>query len=382
MKSHFNYSYIVPSLWVLFLLSNSCISPADIDLGEVNPSLVVEGFITDQAGPHEIIISRVAPFAGVLQGGIIERIKDAEVSLIDDLGNVTPLETVNLIKKEVFNSNPMGCSPAVTFVEGPSDFRTPEGFRGVVGRTYTLQIIVEGNTYQSTPQLMLATPVIDTIGLNFTEVPSTNELTPRSGVEVSATWQDPPGNTFYSWRLNGIYRINTQDRFSSSSICCLFDPVDNGASDCWIRETDVEGNVLSLSDRFFEAQRRTEIVGFIEDDGLRFANRDIIPSRQYYVQVEQYQLSQEAFEFFDRVGVLATINGEIFDPPPLSIRGNISNVNNPDERVIGFFGAYSVQTKDTFIPLDLLESIQTFPNPCGDCRVRPGAQVELPEEFR
>ena len=93
-------------------------------------------------------------------------------------------------------------------------------------------------------------------------------------------------------------------------------------------------------------------------------------------------MSREAFNFNERIATLAEINGEIFDSPPLSVGGNLFNIENPDEDVVGFFGAYSVQKRDIFIDKNMLSFVQPFPRPCGDCRIRAGAQLEIPEPYR
>ncbi len=360
-----------------------CITPVGIEPSEFEPILVVEGFINDDYGPHPFKITRLARFAGVTDGGVIQRVDNATVNIYDDLGNVVNLSRKSVIRKEVFNDGAPFCVPAVAFVSVQTDFMTPTDFKGEIGRTYTLEIIIDSQTYRSEPQKISPTPPIEDLSLSFVEVPGNDPQNPNSGVEIAATWDDPLGEDFYRWRMNGIYRISTPDISGpNSSACCIFDPRDNGVSDCWIQERGLSGNVRALSDRFFDGTRVTEKVGFVLDDGLRFASVEVPASKQYYVEIEQYRVSLEAFDFLERVDILATIDGEIFDPPPVSIRGNIFNIMNPDEQVIGFFGAYDVQKRSIFISRGDLGFIQRFPRVCGDCRVRPGAQTEVPDPFK
>lgn len=362
----------------ILLITTTCVSPVDIEPKEFAPSLVVEGFITDDFGPHSIEITRLAKFAGVLDGGVIRRV-DAIVHIIDDLGRSVELTRRGVIRKELFNEPP-GCNPNLAFPAVQTRFMTPSSFKGEAGRTYTLEIQVGDDIYRSSPQLMLTTPAIDDLQLAFKSVPTLNEVTPGSGIDVIASWNDPVGSDFYSWRINGIYRINTPPLGGTS--CCLYDPTDGGAINCWIQEQNIEGNVRALADRFFDGQQASVKVGFIQDNGLRFANTEVPAAKQYYVEVEQSRISEAAFNFIQKIDVITSINGEIFDPPPLSIRGNIFNTSDSEEQVIGFFGAYSVQKKDIFVTRDMLEFTQRFTRPCGDCRVRPGAQVEVPDPYK
>ena len=134
---------------------------------------------------------------------------------------------------------------------------------------------------------------------------------------------------------------------------------------CWIRESNIKGNVVAYSDANSNGQLTTLKVGFLQDNGLRFANTTVREDRQYYLELEQYAFGKEAFLFNQLIQSQKDIDGDIFDPPPAVVRGNISSTSNPEEDVIGFFGAYSVSKKSTFIPRDLLTEIQRWPNACG-----------------
>ncbi len=372
---------------IVLLTLQTCLSPIDVEPSDFEDFLVVQGFIDDDFGPHDIRITRVAKFTSIDDGGTVSIIKDAKVHIIDQNGQSTPLERVTMQRKELIPPRPPPpppCVPVLTFVEIKTDYRTPETFKGEIGSTYTLEIVTkDGETYQSEPQTIRPTPPIDSLSLIFKRLPGLDPVIIPSGVEVFVTWQDPSEeDNFYFWRLNGIYRIFTPD-VSDATRCCPYDPRDGGETLCWIVERNIEGNQLALSDLRFNGQRATMSVGIIDDDGLRFANTSPVPpNKQYYVEVEQFGIPRDAFEFNDKLKTLESINGEIFDPPPLNVRGNIFNVNNPDETAIGYFGAYSVQKKGKFINRNILEFTQRSLNPCGDCRVRAGAQIETPEPFR
>ena len=371
----------LPVSFVLTLVvCSTCITRLDIEPSDFEDYLVVEGFINNEPGPHRFRITRVSRFSGVLDGGAILT-EEAEVTITDQNGLSVPLRRKAVTRKDIFNADPMGCSPGVLFVQVQTNYLAPEGFHGEVGNTYTLEIqTTDGKIYRSEPQTMRHTPPLDSLHLSFKKLPSLDPVVIPSGVEIFAIWQDPPGeDNYYSWIVNGIYRINTSDR---GDACCLFDPNDGGAGFCWILENDLPGNESAFPDSRVNGQRITVPIGFIEDDGIRFAS-DLVPANKlYYIEVEQYAITKEAFEFNERIKTLAEIDGEIFDPPPVGVRGNIYNIADPDEIVIGHFGAYEVQKKDIFLDASMLEFRQRFPRPCGDCRVRAGAQLETPGPYQ
>lgn len=359
----------------IFLSLTTCITSIDVEPSDFDDYLVVQGFIDDDFGPHNIRITRVTKFASRRDGGAANILKGAEVRIINQDG----LSTV--LKKDLVTEKRKNCR--IFFVEVSTDYRTSETFKGTIGDTYFLEIITkEGKTYRSTPQKMLPTPPIDSLDVAFKEIPSLDRIVPDSGVEVFASWQDPPEEeNFYFWRVNGIYKIFTPD-LSDGTRCCMYD-TDGGAMNCWILETNLLGNELAFSDRQVNGQKVTMPVGLVEDNGFRFGDKFFVPDdKLYYVEVEQYMMSKEAFEFNEKAKILGSINGEVFDPPPLRVRGNIFNIDNLEENVIGYFGAYSKQTNEIFIPRSLLKFTQLFPDPCGDCRTLGGAQTEIPEPFR
>ena len=368
----------------LLLLCTTCITPLEIETDFDGRIMVVDGFITDDFGPHEILLSRVAKFEGTTVEGSILPIDEAEVYIVDNEGVRTDLNQEVTTVKEII---PPGLfSPLRTiFRQARTGYRTPSTFRGEFGKSYTLHIITAGRTYESTPQTMPSGPEIDTVLFDYNRLPGIDDVTFESGVDVSVRWQDPAEEeNYYSWNVNGIYLIETPPKVPppvAPDPPCLYDPTDNCCSKCWIMENNSGDGLRAYLDDQTNGQEITLKVGFIQDNGLRFANQTV-PEKQYYVEVEQFSVTKDAFAFNNLLQSQLEIDGDIFDPPPATVRGNIFNVNDEDEVVIGLFGVTAVRTKSAFITRDMLEDIQRWPEPCGDCRVRAGATVETPEPFR
>jgi hypothetical protein len=58
---------------------------------------------------------------------------------------------------------------------------------------------------------------------------------------------------------------------------------------------------------------------------------------KHFFNGHQYTLTKEAYEYWEKVTNLANPSGDIFDIPPAPLPGNIYNVNNPEEIVLGVF---------------------------------------------
>lgn len=360
-----------------------CVTPVeDYDPDSTQQILVVEGFIDDDFGPHEFEISFISPFAGIQEGGAKRVIDNAEVVIIDDLGNYTPLEAETLFEDELFNANPQGCTPAINPRQASTNYFTPADFRAEAGRSYILEIVlINGVTYRSTLQTLNEPVPIDEVILQFVSFPSSNDLINTTGIEVFVTLQDPAEDeNFYLWQIDGIYRIETPP-LADPNFCCLYDPRDNLGTECWVTETDVNDIIFASEDSRFNGTNTTQKAGFIEDDGNRFTSTFVPSDKQYYVSVKQYSVSSDAFEFYSNLGVLSEINGEIFDPPPVSVPTNIFNINDPSERVIGVFGVRAKTTFGTFVNRNQLLEIKDN-NLCGDCRYSVNGELEIPDVYR
>jgi len=65
--------------------------------------------------------------------------------------------------------------------------------------------------------------------------------------------------------------------------------------------------------------------------------------------VRQYTMSDEAFKYWEKIRVNSQEQGGLYESQPMSIKGNLHNVTNPDQDVLGFFSATTVSQKRIFV---------------------------------
>ncbi|WP_181885051.1 DUF4249 domain-containing protein [Pontibacter diazotrophicus] len=75
---------------------------------------------------------------------------------------------------------------------------------------------------------------------------------------------------------------------------------------------------------------------------------------KYSILVKQYALTQEAYQYWEALRKNTEGIGTLFDPLPAQLTGNVHSLANPDEPVIGYVGASSVQEKRIFVSRDEL----------------------------
>lgn len=69
----------------------------------------------------------------------------------------------------------------------------------------------------------------------------------------------------------------------------------------------------------------------------------------YSMNLKQYALSRDAYEYLDKMKKNTEGTGTIFDPQPSALKGNIHALNDPAEMVIGYVNVSSVREKRLFI---------------------------------
>ncbi|ELR69418.1 hypothetical protein C900_04950 [Fulvivirga imtechensis AK7] len=331
--------------FLLFLILTACVEPINLKPEEAVEILVVEGGITNIPGRHLVELTMTTRYGDVFDG-VNKRVDNALVSVRDDSGNTVLFENLD-----------------------NGVYQSPENYMAEVGRSYTLLIeTADGVRYNSIPQEIVPVPAMEEIRTEFVKIATADPNKFITGMDVIVEFNDPMDNNFYLWESRGVYEVNARpdlhlDEFGQPDPlpCC---------EKCWVTEV-TDNSLRLLNDVNSNGQLQEVKVAFIEDDGIRF-------SGGYYVKISQMAISREAFDFYKVLDQLLSINGDLFDPPPVIIRGNIVNLDNPDENVIGLFRAAAVVQDSIFIRPDMLDERKEAVLR-NDCRNYKNGTVERPE---
>jgi hypothetical protein len=113
----------------------------------------------------------------------------------------------------------------------------------------------------------------------------------------------------------------------------------------------------------------------LKQDVIYQAPITVIPSTsekieaKYSILLKQYALTPEAYAFYQNLKKNTEQVGSIFDAQPSELKGNIHNVNDAKETVIGYISAGNVQTKRIFISNADLPRDWVAAYPYGGCRL-------------
>lgn len=146
-------------LLAMMIFFSSCQKVIDVDIKNVEKKYVVEAVITDQLDSSKVLISTTK---NVSENNDFPGITGATVIVTDDAGVVT------------------------VFTEDSAGYYYAHGFRGAIGKTYTLRVVTNGETFTAS-STMPPRVNMDTLFI------SDELLFGEARKLANTTYQDPPG---------------------------------------------------------------------------------------------------------------------------------------------------------------------------------------------
>ncbi|MCB0776767.1 MAG: DUF4249 domain-containing protein [Chitinophagaceae bacterium] len=215
-------------------------------------------------------------------------------------------------------------------------YYTSSNLNLIIGKEYRLRIITSGgNEYLSDYVKARITPDIDSVGWD-------RDIT---GAHVYVNTGDPSGNTvYYRWNYDETWEIRSYyySRFvyENGGVRPRLLPAED-VSVCWKNDQSrqiILANSKSLTQDIIYKKPIVTIPSGSEKFQVR-----------YSILLRQYSLDKNAYDFFEIMKKNTEEIGSIFSPQPSEIRGNIHNVNDLSEAVIGYVTVSEEKQKRVFI---------------------------------
>lgn len=208
-------------------------------------------------------------------------------------------------------------------------------------KMYHLRIsTTDGNQYISDDIPVKDNPPIDSINWKHN----------GNGIAIYANTHDPSNSTIYyrwdyaeTWDYYTYYYSLIKYVDNPPVIDSMFRirSANENVYHCWKTNLSTEillATSLKLSNDVINLQQ----IRFIPQDAFEL-------SSIYSILVKQYAINKDAFNYFENLKKTSEQTGSLFDAQPAELRGNIHNINNPAEPVIGYLTASSLQQKRIFI---------------------------------
>ena len=106
------------------------------------------------------------------------------------------------------------------------------------------------------------------------------------------------------------------------------------------------------------------------------SNRDERISVLYAADVTQMRIPKEAWQYWQTMQRNSENVGGLFSPEPSELRGNLVNVDNPEELVLGYVGVMSVTTRRLYV-----DNTETYFYRSARPRVSPTDTLNTEEEW-
>ncbi|QLC66421.1 DUF4249 domain-containing protein [Flavobacterium sp. LPB0248] len=349
MKS---FIYKISLLFLLVLVASSCTEQYVFQNNDFESALVVEGTITNELKNQTIRLSQVYQLEET--GPKLE--KGAHVFISDDQGNEYQFEEKDTIYSSI----------------------TP--FKAEPGRKYQLKIRTSvGKNYTSDEQVLTTETKIDNVTATVENVNG------QRGVQINVNSFDPANSSkYYRYEYTETYKI-IAPMWDNREAIIVDIPADPG--------NPIEGTPPSPASEVivvrprnketktcFSTKKSNEIIlnntNSLSEDRVHFpvrfiSNQNYIITNRYTIFVKQYVQNLAAYTYYRTLKELSS-SGSILSPKqPGFFNGNMRSVENPTEKVIGFFEVSAVSSERIFFNYaDLFPNEPLPPYYETDCNIR------------
>jgi hypothetical protein len=301
------------------LMCHSCIEPYDPVINEVQEVMVIDGMITDEPGVQKVTVSLSTPY----NNPVYEPVSGCVVSVQDGAGTM------------VFYSESQEAA-------GVYEAYLDEPFLGV-GKVYSVQVITPDGFYASDYDTLLACPPVDS--LYYIQKVS-------GGEDPEDTWHgiqfyndvrgNPGGTRNYRWKAVATWEYRSPRAYNYIwDKGVVYPNMDDSVHYCWLTETIQ--TVYAASTRLLsENSIYKNKLHYVSDQSPRLSVR-------YSLLIEQQSLTDQAYAYWEKLAAQSAGSASLYETQPASSQGNIYNINNSDEKVLGCFYATQMQKQRIFV---------------------------------
>lgn len=314
----------------------SCIKPFDPGLNDLaSNKFVVQGSVSSIEGWQYVYISNTSNISQAEYNPI----NDCQAEIIDDQGNIFGLSQYEDGVYRVW----MNSTDLVPY------------------RSYMVKVITpDGQILESDfDQLPEGPDEVGDVYYEIKDIPTNDPEYTIHGVQLYTDFSaNPEDSKYYRWKLTETWEFHTDYdiEFYYDGVVHQVSPPDTSQRVCW--KTILVPEVYTLSTvNLSENALNAVPLNFIYNTSNRL-------KIMYSLYIEQSALSEDAYNYWDKLRINSNQDGGLYTTQPLSVKGNIKNISDPEKEVLGFFQANALSIKRIFIEpnpdfeLNLLSSCQ------------------------
>ncbi|MDH4298835.1 MAG: DUF4249 domain-containing protein [Cyclobacteriaceae bacterium] len=343
---------------ICLVLCCNCVTPVEIPVDKVGGQLVVSGQVSNIQEQNIVQLGLSAD-----TDRLPYPLSGATIALIDDAGGYSYYE-------EDY-SNPGSYLLANT--------------AGIPGRVYYIQITTpNGAVFESVAERMpdaagQITTHHEFLLEEYTDLEGTVLTDQFIKIYTNSSLPTNIGESYLKWGIEEAFLLTPTD---------FPDPFGVVPPPCFIVQNADPQRIPLFNSESLNTQTIDNLL-----IGSRIVDWSFL--EKHYFTTYQTSMTKEAYEYWEKVNILANQVGSIFDTPPAAINGNVFGVSNSSIKALGYFQAVN-QTYDRFythvndLPFQLTSttctygpyrSYESYPYRCLDCPSVRNSSYKRPSWF-
>lgn len=316
------------------IITISCTEPYKLETETFEDALVIEASITNELKHHEITLSRTFRFeenGPTYEQGAIVTIKGTD-------GSTYSFEEVN------------------------QKYISIDEFQPTAGILYTLEIKTSnGKNYKSTAESLTTVNLLNEINANV------KIISGKRGVEISANSFDPNNNSkYYRFTYEETYKVIVPKWSPNKAVVSpngqqiLIQLRDNPETRVCYKTSSSNEIITTSTTNLVEDRILNFPIRFIPQHDYSIANR-------YSILVNQYIQNRAAYNYYTILNKISGSGSILTQNQPGFFDGNIKNIDNEKEKIIGFFDVSTVSSKRLFFNYEDMFPGELFPEYFETC---------------
>jgi len=288
-------------LAIVFIVG--CVEPFDPGIDSYEDVLVVDGILSTGDDPVHVIISRTFSYEQYRTNPET----GAYVIIRDDKGGLFEL-TEREEGHYYYNGSDLSPEP---------------------GRSYQLYIMTaDGSEYESDYQEMLVAASFDEAFFREYRMSTDGSFSGMQGVEFYINSSGEEDNRYYRWEWEESWKVLSPINYPDVRYCWQF--------------SNSFGIHIATTENLQANSLENEFVYRVP-----FTNNKL--AIEYSILLKQFAITRDNYIYLTKLQKINEGSGGFFDPIPAALSGNINCITEPDEPVLGFFEASTVESKRLFI---------------------------------
>ncbi|NVK49045.1 MAG: DUF4249 domain-containing protein [Cyclobacteriaceae bacterium] len=349
-------------LGLILLFFNSCVDQINFPLDRGVEKLIVYGQLNNLEEEKFVFLSETT-------SADREPLFSGQYLVLNDLPR--PVTTA-----QVFVVNTENQRHQLNQIE-PGKYMLPRDVKIREDVSYFVEIQIDGRVYRSEPEQMPQAVGEDQLSYtfsrgNFKGAPETAFISIISDVQLPVT--EMP--YFLRWDVDEAYYWN---------LTFFPNPFNKAPPDCYVFDFPDPERITLFNGENAPSSGK----GGSQIVAERIVDESFL-SRHYF-NVRQVSTSRESHDYWRRIRELVNNSGSVFDTPPAPVRGNLYNISDPDEIVLGYFEVVRVSQRRIYttradVPFFLPEvctydpnrPLDKYPKTCLRCSEFPNSTNETP----